>query len=189
MVKQTALQSMGFKLINNDAAFEKYLQDAGLDPADPDVIASPQGQQIRDKAKRITKSLLAMHLGQKLGLVIDGTGKDYAKISKQAQTLRKLGYEVGMIFVNTDLETALNRNKSRERVLPDPLVTTMWKDVQNNIGRFHNFFGRNMFVVDNSEGSDTNGVILNMYKRMQEFADSPHTSPVAKNWIKKIQGK
>jgi hypothetical protein len=189
MVKQTALQSMGFKLINNDAAFEKYLQDAGLDPADPDVIASPQGQKIRDKANRITKSLLAMHLGQKLGLVIDGTGKDYAKISKQAQTLRKLGYEVGMIFVNTDLETAINRNKSRERGLPDPLVTSMWKDVQNNIGRFHNFFGRNMFVVDNSEGSDTNGVILNMYKRMQEFADSPHTSPVAKNWIKKIQGK
>ena len=115
MVKATALQTMGFKLINNDAAFEKYLQDAGLDPSDPDNISSPQGQEIRDKAKRITKSLLAMHLGQKLGLVIDGTGKDYEKISKQAQTLRQLGYEVGMIFVNTDLETALTRNKSRER--------------------------------------------------------------------------
>ena len=183
MVKQTALVSMGYRLINNDAAFEKYLKDAGMG-SDPESILSPQGQEVRAKAKRVTDNKLAMHLNERLGLVIDGTGKDYSKITSQADTLRLLGYDVAMIFVNTDLETAIGRNNQRDRRLPDDMVTKLWKEVQRNIGRFHNFFGKFMFVVDNSEGSDTQGVTMNMYKRMKEFTSIPPHSPMAKNWIK-----
>ena len=48
-----------------------------------------------------------MSLDGRLGLVIDGTGKDFAKIKKQVDMVRGLGYSVHMIFVNTDLETDL----------------------------------------------------------------------------------
>ena len=54
-----------------------------------------------------------------------------------------------------------------------------------NIGKFHNFFGKNMFVVDNSKGSNTSGVLNNMYKRMSEFAKKEILNPVAKKWIEK----
>ena len=184
MVDNTGLDALGFKLINNDKAFETYLSQAELEPT-PDNIMSPQGQDIRAKAKRVTKARMGNYLNARLGIVIDGTGKQYDTLTNQANKLRELGYEVAMMFVNTDLDTALERNNQRPRRLPEELVTKLWKDVQMNIGKFHNFFGKNMFVVDNSEGSNTPGVLNSMYKRMSEFAKKEVLSPVAKRWIEK----
>lgn len=189
MVQAIGLKGLGFRLINNDKAFEYYLEKAGLTKSPEDIMSEP-GQEIRDKAKKVTKSLMKTHLEQKLGLVIDGTGKDFDKITNQANSLRSVGYDCAMIFVNTNLQTALKRNSTRERTLPDEMVEKMWSDVQDNIGRFHNFFGKNMYVVDNSVGANTSGVVTNMYKRMLEFANADHQHPIAKKWIeaqKKVQ--
>ena len=40
----------------------------------------------------------------RLGLVIDGTGKDYSKITSQANQLKQIGYDVHMVFINTSLD-------------------------------------------------------------------------------------
>ena len=58
-------------------------------------------------------------LDGRLGLIIDGTGKDYDKIAKQVSGLKGIGYECAMIFVNTSLDTAQERNKMRKRTLPE----------------------------------------------------------------------
>ena len=129
VVGKTALKALGFRLINSDDAFEKGLKKAGL-TTDPDDIASAQGQAARAKAKAITGKIMTRALEGRMGIVIDGTGKDYAKIKKQVDMLRTIGYAVHMIFVNTDLDTALERNTMRPRSLPDDMVTKMWKDVQ-----------------------------------------------------------
>ena len=55
-----------------------------------------------------------------------------------------------MVFVNTSLEVAQERNQNRERVLPDDLLEKSWKDVQNNLGKFQNLFGGNFRIVDNT---------------------------------------
>ena len=53
----------------------------------------------------------------RLGMVIDGTGRDYDKIANQKALLQQLGYDCYMIFVNTSLDVALERNaKRREEV-------------------------------------------------------------------------
>ena len=49
----------------------------------------------------------------RLGLIIDGTGKDFEKITRQARNLEALGYDTHMIFVNTSLDVALQRNAER----------------------------------------------------------------------------
>ena len=88
----------------------------------------------------------------RLGLIIDGTGKDYDKIAKQVQGLRALGYETYMIFVNTSLDTAQEQNAKRKRTLPEKEVTAMWNAVQNNIGKFQRLFGgKNFIIVDNND--------------------------------------
>ena len=80
---------------------------------DPDDIFSAQGQAVRAKAKALTgKNNEIRALEGRNGIVVDGTGKDYAKIKKQVDMLREMGYAVHMIFVNTDLETALERNRN-----------------------------------------------------------------------------
>ena len=88
-----------------------------------------------------------------------------------------------MIFVNTDLETALTRNRNRKRTLPDDQVTTMWKEVQKNLGKFQNYFGANFTIVDNSEGVDTKAITLAAYKKISKWIKKSPSTRTAKNWI------
>ena len=169
IVERSAFDALGFKVVNNDAAFERYLEQAGLEPT-PDNIYSRQGQEIRGRAKAITNKRMQLYLDGALGLVIDGTGKDFDKIKRQSQKLEELGYKTAMVFVNTDLDTAQERNKMRPRQLPEEEVARMWKDVQKNLGSFSQEFGSDMYIIDNSIGSDTDGQMNNLYKKVKTWA-------------------
>lgn len=188
IVGKTGLIGLGFKLINPDPAFETALKKAGLS-MDPEDIGSNKGQEVRAAAKSLTNKQMKLAIDGRLGLVIDGTGKDFDKISAQANELKKLGYEVAMIFVNTDIETAKARNKARARSLPDEMVTKMWNDVQKNIGKFSNLFGRNMTIVDNSDGANYEGATLSAYRRISKWIKEKPSKPAAKAWIKTQKAK
>ena len=87
-----------------------------------------------------------------------------------------------MIFVNTDLDVALERNQQRERKLPSELVKSSWQAVQNNLGKFQSLFGSsNMLVVDNSEYKDFADVVKS---KAREFISRPIQNHIAKQWIK-----
>lgn len=174
----------GLKSVSSDRYFETLLKQQGIS-ADlaalgPDDFQKAMG--LRDKAKGITKSALKNYISGRLGQLVDGTGKNYEKIAKQRKRLMDIGYDTYMIFVNTDLDVALERNQKRDRTLPDEVVTDAWKQVQNNLGRFQGLFGsNNMLVVDNSEYKDFPGVVKKMAKR---FVSEPIKNPIAKKWIK-----
>lgn len=187
VVGKTALQPLGFKLINSDPAFEAALKKAGLEPT-PEDIGSELGQKIRAKAKALTGKKMKLALDGRLGLIIDGTGKDYDKIAKQVNELRKLGYGVKMIFVNTDLETAKKRNAARARSLPDEMVEKMWNDVQKNIGKFQNLFRDRMIIVDNSDGANIEGATKKAYARIAEWSKGKVENPTAQKWMKSQKG-
>ena len=182
IVGQTALTALGFKVINSDDAFENALKKAGLKTT-PDDIYSPKGQEIRKGAVALTGKRMQLAIDGRLGLVIDGTGKNYEKISGQARDLKALGYETAMIFVNTTEEDALFRNRKRASKLPDAEVSKMWRDVQKNIGKFQNLFRRNMFVVDNSEGANWKGATLKVYKQIASWSRSKPKGGIAKKWM------
>jgi shikimate kinase len=182
IVGKTALTALGMKVVNSDDAFERGLKSAGLEMTS-DNIYSPKGQDIRSRAKTLTRIKQLGYLSGRLGMVIDGTGKDYDKIKKQAIDLRRLGYDVAMIFVNTDEATALKRNQMRARSLPDATVSKMWKDVQKNLGSFQTFFG-NFFIIDNSEGSDYDKQVLNVYKKMAAWTRSPPKNRAVTSWMR-----
>ena len=134
-VSSKLLSGTGLRVVNSDDIYEYLMNKQNL-ALDPETIFSPQGQEIRGKAKELTKNRRKHYLDGRIGIIIDGTGKDFDKIKKQSEELKRIGYETAMIFVNTDLDTALARNRARTRTLPDEDVTKMWKAVQNNIGKF-----------------------------------------------------
>jgi hypothetical protein len=183
IVGKTGLVNIGMKLVNSDDEFERRLKKAGLDAGNPDDIYSPQGQALRGKAKKTTANKQDMYIKGRLGLVLDGTGKDYDKIKKVRDQLIRLGYDTAMIFVNTNLETSLERNRKRARSLPDDEVEKMWKGVQDNMGKFQKLFGNDFTIVDNSEGADTPGATTSAYKKMVKFAGQSPKTRAAKNWI------
>jgi dephospho-CoA kinase len=182
VVGKTALPALGFRLINSDDAFEAGLKRAGLTTS-PEDIASAQGQALRAKAKAITGKKMQLALQGRMGIVIDGTGKDYSKIKKQVDMLREIGYAVKMVFVNTDLETAMDRNRNRNRSLPDAKVEEMWKDVQKNIGKFQGLFRNRLIIVDNSGDSDVDVASLEAYKDIKTWAAKPPENRIAAKWI------
>lgn len=174
---------LGMKVVNSDDIYEKMLNDAGLQTT-PEDIYSDKGQEIRLKAKATTKVMQGNFLQGRLGVIIDGTGKDYDKIAKQAAGLQKIGYETYMIFVNTSLDTAQERNKMRQRTLPEDEVTKMWNAVQQNIGKFQRFFGaNNMIIVDNNDAGED--VFAKVWKRVAMLAKKKVTNRIAKSWIAK----
>jgi len=184
IVGKTALGPLGFRVVNSDDAYEIKLAQAGMKPT-PENIYSPKGQDIRDRAKALTAKKQKLYQKGRLGIVIDGTGRDINKIKKQISQFQKIGYEIAMIFVNTDLDTALLRNRQRARTLPDKQVKDMWLEVQKNIGAFQKMFGRqNFFVVDNSEGSNWNQQTTNVYKKISDWSKKPADTKAAKDWIK-----
>lgn len=183
---RTALHTLGFKNINSDTAYEKAMTAAGLE-MDGETIMSAQGQAIRDNAKNLTQRQMDGYVKGRLGLTIDGTGRDFSKIAKLVNEARSAGYDVAMMYINTDLETALARNSSRARQLPDEKVERMWKDVQNNIGKFQRLFKENFIVIDNSDKMDYNKSTMEGFKWATKFAKKKITNPKAKKWIKAAQ--
>lgn len=187
---------LGLRIVNSDVTFEKLIKDADIDLDFRNM--SPEREKERDviraKAKAITQRQQSNLIAGRLGLVIDGTGKEYDKISSQATGLRNLGYETYMIFVNTSLDTALDRNNKRARKLPANIVKDSWNGVQKNIGKFQNFFGgRNFIIVDNNKADED--VFNKVFKVIRKLATKKVTNYIATTWIqqqldmKKILGQ
>ena len=176
------IRGQGLKVVNSDDAFEVLLKKAGLSLKMPDSEQEPR-DAVRDRAKRVTATRKQNYLDGRLGLIIDGTGRDYDKIVKQAAELQQLGYDTYMVFVNTSLDVALQRNAMRARSVPESIVTKSWKDVQSNIGKFSLFFKNGMIIVDNNDA--TEDVFTEVYKRMQKLLKKPVKNGRAKQWIQK----
>ena len=179
VVKRTT-GGLGLKIVNSDDIFEKYLLDA-IGTLDIREIDPEQRDRIRGRAKRVTAARQANYIEGRLGLIIDGTGKDFDKIKNQSTRLKQLGYDVHMIFVNTSLDTALAQNAKRPRKLPDSMVTQLWNDVQKNIGKFSQLFRRNFIVVDNNMAGED--VFAQVFKQVMSLAKSKVQNPMGQKWI------
>ena len=173
---------LGMKIVNSDDIYEKDLEKAGLDIGKPEDIFSDEGQAIRLRSKQKTKARQMGWVDGRLGIIIDGTGKDVAKIDRQKKLLDQIGYETMMIFVNTSLETAQIRNKERKRTLPEKSVEQMWNNVQRNIGAFQSLFGsKNFIIVDNNDAGED--IFNKVFKRIRGLVVRKPTKRQAKQWI------
>jgi len=172
---------LGIKIINSDAQYEKLLADAKMEMT-PANIFSKRGQKIRKRAKELTQAMRSGYVDGRLGLLIDGTGKDYDKIQMTSNSLRKIGYDTFMIFVNTSLDVAQKRNLMRARKLEPKQVTKMWNAVQQNIGKFQIHFGRkNIIILDNNDENES--LIEGLFVRIKKLVNEPLINTIGKEWI------
>ena len=184
-VTASAFAGSGLKLVNSDLAFEKDLKKAGLSLKMPDEEEYFRNI-IRQRAKRTAITQLDTYIKGRLGLVIDSTGRDYDVIARNASMLKQLGYDCYMVFVNTSLEVALERNKRRERSIPEYITTNSWNGVQKNIGKFQRLFGMNNFLLVDNYKSDLELTTLTMNrvgKEVRRLIKAPISSYIAKRWM------
>jgi predicted kinase len=100
--------------------------------------------------------------------------------------LDQLGYDSYMVFVNTSLDVALERNKNRPRSIPEYIVTNSWNGVQRNIGQFQRIFSPNrMLIVDNNRSEkELVSITLNTASKFirSQLRSTPQNL-TAKQWI------
>ena len=184
-VTRAAFGGTGLKLVNSDAAFERGLKKAGLSLKMPDEEEYFRNI-VRAKAKMTTATALDTYVQGRLGLVIDATGRDLNVINTQKRMLDQIGYDSYMIFVNTSLEVAIERNKNRPRSIPEYIVTNSWNGVQRNIGQFQRIFSPNrMLIVDNNR-SEKELVTQTLNTAAKFIRSQLRTTPqnlTAKQWI------
>ena len=198
----------GLKTVNSDTEFEHYLRKFGFDtetgagygkgtldldkwPKEVwDAVggeADPDNPNLRTYTKHLTKMRKEGYMNGRLGMIIDGTARDVNKIAKEKKELEAIGYDCYMVFVNTTLPVAQERNKKRARRLPPKLLANSWKQVQQNIGKFNGLFGTNFMVVDNSDTLDEKAAMkkfaMLIKKGIGKFIKKPIKNPIGKQWI------
>jgi len=187
---KSSFSATGLKNVNSDSAFEAGLKKHGIDPKDlakiekenaelwDKITKTPGG--IRDKAKQLTQKQKAFYEAGRLGMIIDGTGHRYNKIAKLKKHAEGLGYDCYMVFVNTSLKVAQERNKQRERILPDDLLAKSWQDVQDNLGKFQNLFGSHFRIVDNTVYKP---ISREVQKAVNKFVRKPIYNKIGRKWV------
>ena len=185
----------GLKLVNSDETLERLLKKHNI-PLDFTTLTPDQTAKkdmLRTRAKELTfgqmkvksfkgKGALDLYIAGRLGLVIDGTGKDFDDIHRQASYLKKMGYDTYMIFVNTSEQVAQQRNLERPRKLRPEKVKEFWLSVQQNIGKFQAYFRpSNFIVVDNNKAGED--VFKQVSKRIRKLVGKKVTNPIAQQWI------
>ena len=184
-VTNRAFGGTGLKPINSDNAFERSLKKHGLSLKMPEDEAEAR-DIIRDRAKAVTSTQMDLSIKGRLGLIIDGTGRDYDKIKEQKALLDLLGYDCYMVFVNTSLDVALERNTNRPRSVPEYIVNKSRTAVQSNIGKFQNLFGMsNMVIVDNNKSDkELITIVMNkVSKSVRRLLSNKIQSYTAKRWM------
>ena len=189
----------GLKMVNSDKELKHLLNKYGfgtdLDKMPDEVfkdLTMPGGSGLRKYSKELTAQRMKLYKQGKLGMIVDGTGHNFGIIHTMKKDLEKDGYDTYMIFVNTSLEVAQQRNIDRDRILPPDILEKSWTDVQKNLGSYQSLFGnQNFLLIDNSSYLDAKqaeskfSILVSKY--IKKFISKPIKNPIARRWIKKQQ--
>jgi len=159
----------GLKQVNMDIIFKHLMTKNNLSWKMPPE-EEPEREKQRQRSKELVTRQQQTYADGGLGLLIDSTGRSYDKIENTKDQLESQGYKTTMIFVNTDLQTALRRNKQRERTLPDELIRKNFSAVEQQLGRFQRLFN-DIHIINNSDSTQETlpGQIEQVQKDISKF--------------------
>ena len=183
---------LGYKVINSDMEFTRYMKEAGLTDDKGAVVLDPKREYergvIRTVAKRHTKSKQAHAMIGRLGLVIDGTGANAKKVMGQKKTLEALGYETAMVYVSIPLEASIESDRQRgldgERTIGPELVTQKFQQLDKSIPVLKKAFGKMFFEIDNTVREKTPAIIRSVENIIKKWSKTMPKNKAAKTWMK-----
>jgi len=173
----------GLKVVNSDEQLEYGLMKAKMSSNMKSYTddETTKKELIRAKSKKVTAKREQLWVNGRLGLIIDGTAHDVRKLGIRKKKLEDIGYDTYMIFVNTDIDVALQQNNARSRKLPDEIVRKTWDEVQGIKMELSNLFpGGFVEIVNNRAGED---VFRKAFVEVGKLIKLPPNKPAAKMWI------
>jgi hypothetical protein len=157
------------KIVNTDVWTEYYMK------YDPQF----KWEKYADKTKHLTKAQLINYLNSLLPLWIDGTSSNSSAVLRRKGILQSIGYDCAMIFVDTPVDTAVERNKQRGRTVDREFLEQSYKETQKLKSYYSSEF-KWFTEILNGEGELIDKVILSAYKKMNTFFSSPINNPIGR---------
>lgn len=104
----------------------KVLQTNDLVFLSPDLIKKEKNTSYLE-TRELMENLIKQHIENKISFIIEGTGQHDDVYDLFTSYKNDPTVNLKVTYIDIDLETALERNKSRERVLPDNIVRDVYK--------------------------------------------------------------
>lgn len=176
--------SVAPRIVNTDRATEYLAREFG------GTINKDNWPQFSDTAHRLTSNSLSNYINSMLPLFIDGTSNNLSNILHRAGILESLGYDIGMVYINTPLKTALKRAKERaasaKRDVDEDFIIKVHTQSEENREYFKSKF--DFFKeINNDDDELTDTIMLKAYKQVTGFFESPNNNPVGTRLIEKLK--
>lgn len=133
--------------------------------------------QIAGDLKSTFREKTALYINSMLPLWVDSTSTNLKDTLRRIGILEYFGYDVAMLWVNTDLDIAIARAKQREREVPEDFIRKTAALAEEN-KKYYQQKIPNFFEANNNEGELNNAAILKLFKSTTKFFLSPIQNPV-----------
>lgn len=196
-IVRSVLYGYGLVEINSDTAFEFLMRKNNMDLKMQDAV-DIRRDLIRGAAKSMTKEKERLALMGRLGLIINGTGDDYAKVEYVKKNLEDMGYETRMLAVATDDDVSRERNVMRGKLggreVPEVIRSEKWKLAAHNIGLYQKLFGSDFFIIDNSldimkalpeDKQAKEKELLALFKNFRSWSQKRPNNEYCNTWLSK----
>ena len=121
-----------------------------------------------------------------LPLFIDMTSSNPNSVIARYNILESVGYDIGMVFVNTSLETAIERVEGRKRKVSKEVIMNYYNQIKKTKGFLRNKFPFFM-EADNDYGKLDDKAVLKAFKKVSMFYTSPISNPIGEGFLKEMR--
>lgn len=185
-IQQKINSSIHPKVINTDTFSRKYF---GVKKEAYDIFGEVP-DDIVSKSTSSTQKQLTQYVDGMLPLIIDSTSSNPSNLIKRNGILQGVGYDTGMVFVYTSLETALRRNANRIKEGKGGVPEDFLKETHDKIIKMMSYYKENFkfFKVINNDldyASDIN--LGSIMKSIYTFYYSDVNNPIGKDIITNLK--
>lgn len=187
-VARPLLSATGLRTVNLDNFNEMFVRKGQV----------PTGHLSPDQLERswqLSQKQQENFIDGRLGIIIDGSGRNSETAIGAIDMMMDLGYEFMMIFVDVSLETSIQRQQQRAekqrqqwgsgREVDAEFAEETYKQVKANLQRYSAYFGPERFVYINNE---TTPDLSEAAKKVNAFLNLPPKQPAARQWIQSQKG-
>ena len=180
VARKLGLKTLGLVVVNSDLFFVQMMKRKGLSLKMPENETEDR-EAARLAAKASTDKRFQSLIDARMGIIVDSTSGDQGKTFKMYRLLEEAGYDVKAIFIQTDLEVALQRNNERSRTIPEKIVEKSHASAQKIKGYLKKHGKRNFHEVENNGGP----IDTSLAGKLTTWAKKPNTA--ALEWIQAVK--
>jgi len=181
VLDQISNGGIGARVVNTDKMLEFLGKQQNIS------LGSKDNQRaLLDQSKNLTISQFANYINGMLPLFIDGTSSNAPNTLRRVGILESFGYDVGFVWVETDLEVAIKRASQRDRKVDPEFIKHVHSISAENKEYFASKFS-NFTTVKNNDGELTNQAVNKAFNQVSNFFTQPVQNPIGKRKIEHLQ--